>query len=152
MKINSTRILIIFSLSLLIIGLIFFNIINKKNIQTEYSPTGKLGMPFELINSNGNKITEKAFIGSPTALFFGFAIISLAHGLQGTLLGVRAVVEGFSFISTGIVSSSALFEEDKNKEVILSIFLYVKYIPQNIMLIIMRYLTQEKVITFFSLA
>ena len=73
MKINSTRILIIFSLSLLIIGLIFFNIINKKNIQTEYSPTGKLGMPFELINSNGNKITEKAFIGSPTALFFGFA-------------------------------------------------------------------------------
>ena len=73
MKINSTRILIIFSLSLLIIGLIFFNIINKKNIQTEYSPTAKLGMPFELINSNGNKITEKAFIGSPTALFFGFA-------------------------------------------------------------------------------
>ena len=28
------------------------------------------------------------------ALFFGFAIISLAHGLQGTLIGVRAVVEG----------------------------------------------------------
>ena len=37
------------------------------------------------------------------ALFFGFAIISLAHGLQGTLLGVRAIVEGFSFISTGFV-------------------------------------------------
>jgi len=37
------------------------------------------------------------------ALFFGFAIISLAHGLQGTLIGVRAVVEGFSFISTGFV-------------------------------------------------
>ena len=37
------------------------------------------------------------------ALFFGFAIISLAHGLQGTLIGVRAVVEGFSFISTGII-------------------------------------------------
>jgi len=36
-------------------------------------------------------------------LFFGFAIISLAHGLQGTLIGVRAVVEGFSFISTGFV-------------------------------------------------
>ena len=28
------------------------------------------------------------------ALFFGFAIISLAHGLQGTLLGVRAILEG----------------------------------------------------------
>ena len=37
------------------------------------------------------------------ALFFGFALISLAHGLQGTLIGVRAVVEGFSFISTGFI-------------------------------------------------
>ena len=37
------------------------------------------------------------------ALFFGYAIISLAHGLQGTLIGVRAVFEGFSFISTGFV-------------------------------------------------
>jgi MFS family permease len=37
------------------------------------------------------------------ALFFGFAIISLAHGLQGTLLGVRAIIEGFSFIATGLV-------------------------------------------------
>ena len=39
------------------------------------------------------------------ALFFGFAIISLAHGLQGTLIGVRAIVEGFSFISTGFIVS-----------------------------------------------
>ena len=37
------------------------------------------------------------------ALFFGFALISLAHGLQGTLIGVRAVSEGFSFISTGFI-------------------------------------------------
>ena len=37
------------------------------------------------------------------ALFFGFAIISLAHGLQGTLLGIRAIVEGFSFVSTGLI-------------------------------------------------
>ena len=36
-------------------------------------------------------------------LFFGFAIICLAHGLQGTLLGIRAIVEGFSFVSTGII-------------------------------------------------
>ena len=36
-------------------------------------------------------------------LFFGYALISLAHGLQGTLIGVRAVFEGFSFISTGFV-------------------------------------------------
>ena len=37
------------------------------------------------------------------ALFFGFAIICLGHGLQGTLIGVRATLEGFSFVSTGIV-------------------------------------------------
>ena len=37
------------------------------------------------------------------ALFFGFAIISLAHGLQGTLIGVRAVSEGFSFVSIGFI-------------------------------------------------
>ncbi|HJO14262.1 MAG TPA: MFS transporter, partial [Alphaproteobacteria bacterium] len=30
-------------------------------------------------------------------------IISTAHGLQGTLLGIRAIVEGFSFVSTGFV-------------------------------------------------
>ena len=37
------------------------------------------------------------------ALFFGFAIICLGHGLQGTLIGVRATLEGFSFISTGFI-------------------------------------------------
>ncbi len=73
MKINSTRALIILSLSVLIAtGLLLFNIINK-NTQTEYSSTKKLGIPFELTDSKGNKITEKAFTGSPTALFFGFA-------------------------------------------------------------------------------
>ena len=73
MKMNSTRALIILSLSVLIVtGFLLFNIINK-NVQIEYSSTTKLGIPFELIDSNGNKITEKALIGSPTALFFGFA-------------------------------------------------------------------------------
>jgi len=37
------------------------------------------------------------------ALFFGFALISIAHGLQGTLLGVRSVLEGFSFTSIGFI-------------------------------------------------
>ncbi len=36
-------------------------------------------------------------------LFFGFAIICLGHGLQGTLIGVRATLEGFSFVSTGFI-------------------------------------------------
>ena len=37
------------------------------------------------------------------ALFFGFGIICLAHGLQGTLIGVRSVLEGFSYIATGLI-------------------------------------------------
>ena len=37
------------------------------------------------------------------ALFFGFALISLGHGLQGTLIGVRSVLEGFSFLSSGLI-------------------------------------------------
>ena len=37
------------------------------------------------------------------ALFLGFALISLGHGLQGTLIGVRSVLEGFSFVSSGLI-------------------------------------------------
>ncbi len=37
------------------------------------------------------------------ALFFGFALISLAHGLQGTLIGVRSVIEEFTFVSAGLI-------------------------------------------------
>ncbi len=43
------------------------------------------------------------FFTKTWALFFGFAIICLAHGLQGTLLGVRAILEGFSYITIGII-------------------------------------------------
>ena len=43
------------------------------------------------------------FFTKTWALFFGFAIICLAHGLQGTLLGVRAIFEGFSYISIGFI-------------------------------------------------
>ncbi|MEM7636618.1 MAG: SCO family protein [Pseudomonadota bacterium] len=31
-----------------------------------------IGQPFNLVDHNGNEITEKAFEGSPTAVFFGF--------------------------------------------------------------------------------
>ena len=36
-------------------------------------------------------------------LFLGFAIICLGHGLQGTLVGVRTVIENFSYMQTGII-------------------------------------------------
>ena len=39
------------------------------------------------------------------ALFTGFAVLITAHGFQGNLLGVRAVVEEFNFITTGTIMS-----------------------------------------------
>ncbi len=37
------------------------------------APSGKaFGAPFQLVDQNGQTITEKAFQGHPTALFFGF--------------------------------------------------------------------------------
>ena len=39
------------------------------------------------------------------ALFTGYGILMIAHGLQGNLLGVRAVIEEFNFIATGAMMS-----------------------------------------------
>ena len=39
------------------------------------------------------------------ALFLGYGIIILAHGLQGNLLGLRAVLENFNIIATGALMS-----------------------------------------------
>ena len=44
-----------------------------------------------------------AVLRNTWAIFFGFAIICLGHGLQGTLIGVRSVIEGFSFVSAGVI-------------------------------------------------
>jgi len=47
-----------------------------------------------------NKILKNSW-----ALFLGMGLIMLAHGYQGSLLGVRAVQEEFSLISTGFMLS-----------------------------------------------
>ena len=39
------------------------------------------------------------------ALFTGFGIIMISHGFQGNLLGIRSVIENFSFIATGTMMS-----------------------------------------------
>jgi len=39
------------------------------------------------------------------ALFTGYGILMVAHGLQGNLLGVRSVIEEFNFIATGTMMS-----------------------------------------------
>jgi MFS family permease len=37
--------------------------------------------------------------------FLGYAVLIIAHGLQGNLLGVRAVLENFNIIATGALMS-----------------------------------------------
>ena len=44
-----------------------------------------------------------AAISSAWALLLGIALIMLGNGLQGTLLGVRATLEGFGTAVTGMV-------------------------------------------------
>jgi len=39
------------------------------------------------------------------ALFTGYFVVVIAHGFQGNLLGVRSVIEEFSFLATGIMMS-----------------------------------------------
>ena len=39
------------------------------------------------------------------ALFAGYGLIMIAIGLQGNLLGIRSVIEGFNFIATGTMMS-----------------------------------------------
>ena len=39
------------------------------------------------------------------ALFLGYGVLIIAHGLQGNLLGVRAVLENFNIIATGALMS-----------------------------------------------
>ena len=47
-----------------------------------------------------NKILNNSW-----ALFLGMGLIMLAHGYQGSLLGIRAVKEDFSLVSTGFMLS-----------------------------------------------
>ena len=39
------------------------------------------------------------------ALFTGYFVLMVAHGLQGNLLGVRSVIEDFNFMATGAIMS-----------------------------------------------
>lgn len=45
-------------------------------------------------------------VASSSALLLGFALIMLGGGLQGTLLGLRAAMEGFATVSVGLIMSA----------------------------------------------
>ncbi len=55
--------------------------------------------------SNQNSSFTSALFSS-WALLLGFGVLMLGDGLQGTLLAVRADIEGFSATTTGLVMSA----------------------------------------------
>ena len=50
--------------------------------------------------------TFSAALASSWAILLGFGILMLGDGLQGTLLAIRADLEGFSATFTGLVMST----------------------------------------------
>lgn len=54
-----------------IAGLLAFNMVQQSR-QSSTAQAPVLGSAFSLLDQNGEVITEKAFAGRPTALFFGF--------------------------------------------------------------------------------
>ncbi|MEO1747193.1 MAG: SCO family protein [Pseudomonadota bacterium] len=53
-------------------AIIFFAVGMRGDIRNNQEVAAAYGVPFELIDHNGQPITEDAFRGQPTALFFGF--------------------------------------------------------------------------------
>ncbi len=51
-----------------VLGWLTFDMTQSK----QQAASGPFGVPFTLVAQNGETITEKAFTGKPTALFFGF--------------------------------------------------------------------------------
>ncbi|MEL6201671.1 MAG: SCO family protein [Pseudomonadota bacterium] len=53
-------------------AIIFLAVGMRSDIRNDQEVAAAYGVPFELIDHNGRPITEDAFRGQPTALFFGF--------------------------------------------------------------------------------
>lgn len=51
-----------------VLGWVSFDMTRSK----QQAASGPFGVPFTLVAQNGEPVTEKAFTGKPTALFFGF--------------------------------------------------------------------------------
>ena len=59
-------------LALVIAGAMTWTLSQQRQQAAKTNETPTLGAPFSLIEDNGEPITERAFAGRPTALFFGF--------------------------------------------------------------------------------
>ena len=52
--------------------LVYQQTAGNKNSGALIEPLAAIGGPFELVNGNGETVTDKTFAGKPTLLFFGF--------------------------------------------------------------------------------
>jgi len=68
-----------------------------------YGDPGEVAGTQITVNSAGRPML--AVLATTWALFFAMALVMLGNGLQGSLLGLRATIEGFPTAVTGIVMS-----------------------------------------------
>ena len=74
-----------------------------------------------------NKILKNSW-----ALFTGMGFIMLAHGYQGSLLGVRAVQEEFTLVATGFMLSGYYVGYFIGAKTIPSCLLYTSPSPRDL--------------------
>lgn len=86
--------------------LVYQQTAGNKNSGALIEPLAAIGGPFELVNGNGETVTDKTFAGKPTLLFFGFTFCpdvcpTTLSELQGwmELLGDDAGKLNYAFVS-----------------------------------------------------
>ncbi|MDO9418823.1 SCO family protein [Pararhizobium sp.] len=63
---------IILWVAIIIVAAVLGWLIYSMSASKQTLTAGPFGVPFQLVSQSGEPITEKAFIGKPTAVFFGF--------------------------------------------------------------------------------
>ncbi|MES0880031.1 SCO family protein [Roseibium sp. SCP14] len=86
--------------------LVYQQTAGNKNSGALIEPLAAIGGPFELVNGNGETVTDQTFAGKPTLLFFGFTFCpdvcpTTLSELQGwmELLGDDAGKLNYAFVS-----------------------------------------------------
>ncbi|WP_421851920.1 SCO family protein [Oricola sp.] len=71
-NLRTTILLTVTAIMLVAIGGLFYYQVANRGTERSVMASAPIGAPFELIDHNGDPITEKAMAGKPVAVFFGF--------------------------------------------------------------------------------